>query len=209
MKCYIVRHGETEGNVAHIHQKGETPLNERGIQQAKALATRFSTVPIDRILTSPLLRAQQTAQIIAKVRALPIQVSDYLSERRYPSEFIDKAPGDIAIQKIMEQIEAHYTQKEWHYSDEENFNDFDKRGKKALGYLESFSADRNVVVVTHGFMVSMLLLQMMTNKNVGPLDYRQFAHFAVTTTTGITLCEYAPLRGWKLITYNDHAHLLE
>ena len=64
---YIVRHGETAGNVSQLIQGiTNSQLNARGRKQALALGRglRASGLMIDRVVASDLLRAQETAQQI-------------------------------------------------------------------------------------------------------------------------------------------------
>lgn len=65
MRIYLVRHGETVLNQKGCYYgKTETALSSRGREQAKKLGTFFKDVPILRIVTSPRLRAVETAGII-------------------------------------------------------------------------------------------------------------------------------------------------
>ncbi|MDR0469551.1 MAG: histidine phosphatase family protein, partial [Peptococcaceae bacterium] len=75
-KIYIMRHGETDWNKARRFQ-GQTdiPLNEEGKRQAAALAAALKDVlPFDRIVTSDLVRAMETARIMSEGFQTPIQV---------------------------------------------------------------------------------------------------------------------------------------
>ena len=66
---YLIRHGETDANVAGVWQGStDSPLNARGEAQARALARRLAdeALPITAIYTSPLQRARQTAENIAR-----------------------------------------------------------------------------------------------------------------------------------------------
>lgn len=62
---YIVRHGQTEWNVSKRLQ-GHKPitLNEKGREEAKTLAEKIKDLDFDRIISSDLLRAKETAEII-------------------------------------------------------------------------------------------------------------------------------------------------
>lgn len=63
---YIVRHGQTELNSRQVLQgRSDYPLNETGIRQAEEAAERLGDVAFSRVYTSPLVRAVQTAQILA------------------------------------------------------------------------------------------------------------------------------------------------
>ena len=63
---YIIRHGKTGMNSAHALQgRSDCLLNEEGVRQAEAAAAALSGVRFSRVFTSPLIRAVQTARIVA------------------------------------------------------------------------------------------------------------------------------------------------
>ena len=63
---YIVRHGQTEmNNRKALQGRSDHPLDETGIAQAQAAAEKLAGIRFDRVYTSPLIRAIQTAKIIA------------------------------------------------------------------------------------------------------------------------------------------------
>lgn len=63
---YIIRHGKTELNRANILQgRSDHPLNDEGVLQAKTAADQLKDVRFDHVFSSPLIRAVQTARIIA------------------------------------------------------------------------------------------------------------------------------------------------
>ena len=73
MNFYFTRHGETEWNVKKkIQGTTDIPLDEKGIQQAKRLAEtllekqRNGELHLDRVYTSPQLRAAETARFSAE-----------------------------------------------------------------------------------------------------------------------------------------------
>jgi probable phosphoglycerate mutase len=70
----LVRHGQTDWNLAHRWQGHvDIPLNETGRRQARLLARRLETLPIKAIYTSDLIRASETANIVAEpLGILPI-----------------------------------------------------------------------------------------------------------------------------------------
>ena len=63
---YIIRHGQTELNSRHVLQgRSDLPLNEKGIEQAEEAAGVLREVRFHKVYSSPLIRAVQTAEIIA------------------------------------------------------------------------------------------------------------------------------------------------
>ncbi len=78
----LTRHGLPDaGETAWLGSQLDVGLRPEGRQQAEALAGRLRGVRIDRIIASPMLRALETAQIIATGR--PIEVDERLRERDY------------------------------------------------------------------------------------------------------------------------------
>ena len=88
---YIIRHGQTELNTKMLMQgRSDHPLNETGLTQAEEAAGRFAAmgVKIDKVYSSPLIRALQTAKAIAPEAELVID--DRLIEMDYgPYEGMD------------------------------------------------------------------------------------------------------------------------
>ena len=63
---YIIRHGQTDLNQRQILQgRSNYPLNEDGLEQARTAAGRLANIHFEHVYSSPLLRALQTARIIA------------------------------------------------------------------------------------------------------------------------------------------------
>jgi broad specificity phosphatase PhoE len=83
MSLLLIRHGETALNAARVMQPPDTPLSERGLAQAEALAQRLKTAGLAAIVASDLPRALQTAQAIARATGLPITTSALLHERNF------------------------------------------------------------------------------------------------------------------------------
>ena len=90
---YIIRHGQTEKNRANVLQgRSDIPLNDSGRQQAEEVKDRFikAGIHFDLVYTSPLIRAVQTAEIIAE--GIPQLKDDRLIEMDYgPYEGMDLA----------------------------------------------------------------------------------------------------------------------
>ena len=75
MKLYVTRHGETAWNRENIVcGVTDIPLNETGMEQAKATAQKLRETPLDRVIVSPLLRARAAAALLrpGRGRALGI-----------------------------------------------------------------------------------------------------------------------------------------
>ncbi|NNH74024.1 histidine phosphatase family protein [Nocardia uniformis] len=80
-KLILVRHGETEGNVAKIldTRLPGLPLTERGVAQAKTFGAALTTRP-RRLFSSEALRARQTGGCIEAATGVPLEVLEGLQE---------------------------------------------------------------------------------------------------------------------------------
>lgn len=207
MKVYFVRHGESELNATGTHQQAHTPLSEKGRLQAKNVAERMRHLPIDHIYASDYERAKQTAEIINEVLQKELTFTDLLRERRRPSEIQGQHIDDPKVLKIQQAIQDHRDDFQWHYSDEENFFDVKTRAEKFISLLQSETKE-NIAVVTHGGISRFIISLLMFGDNLTPQLFNQFYNFMKMTNTGITVCEYKD-EMWKLLTWNDYAHLGE
>jgi alpha-ribazole phosphatase len=85
MKIILVRHGESEANVAHVINDDpmrQVNLTERGRAQAEAAAERLRAVRFTHAYASEFPRAQQTAALILPYHACPLYIDARLNERR-------------------------------------------------------------------------------------------------------------------------------
>jgi broad specificity phosphatase PhoE len=82
LNLLMTRHGLPDvGETVWLGSQLDVPLRTEGRAQAEALARRLAGVRIDRVFSSPMLRALETAQIVATGR--PVEVDDRLRERDY------------------------------------------------------------------------------------------------------------------------------
>ena len=80
---FLIRHGETAGNAARIVQLPDIPLSPRGLAQAERLAQRLAREGVAQILSSDLLRARQTAEVLQRATDAPLAFEPLLHERNF------------------------------------------------------------------------------------------------------------------------------
>jgi broad specificity phosphatase PhoE len=81
----LTRHGHTDRSEPeqYLGQRLPATLSARGRKDARALGRRLATVPIDRVLSSPLPRAVDTAGILVKSRGINVELDERLTELDY------------------------------------------------------------------------------------------------------------------------------
>ena len=140
MKVYLVRHGEVNHNLYKLYNREDEYLNETGIKQAEELREKIKNIKYDFIISSPLSRARQTADII-NVDNKNIVIDDRLKERD---------PGSLSGQPL----EVTNREEYWNYyatiqyGTSENIKEFFNRVYNFLDELKTKDY-KNVLIVAH------------------------------------------------------------
>ena len=149
MNLLLIRHGETALNVARVLQPADTPLSERGVAQAEALAQRLAAMPVVAIVSSDLPRALRTAQAIAAATGAPIETTALLQERNF-GDWRGRPYDGLAVDPLT-LAEAP--------PNGESAAQFEQRVAAAFAHVLARQAGHRglVAVVTHGLVIRALL----------------------------------------------------
>ena len=203
---YFVRHGESESNVDHIHRRGETQLTDAGRAQAAIVAERIERIGVDALITSPYVRARDTAAAISARIGLPAEPNELLTEWELPTIINGRHRDDPVAEEVRQAISAAVDDPDYRYEDEETFTEFSARAAAAIRSLMEHPAER-LCVVTHGGFLRALIGTMLYGGEFTKKDfYAMLRHFA-TTNTGITYVRLEDeAHGWQLVSWNDQSH---
>ena len=149
----LVRHGETDWNVlGKLQGRTDIPLNESGILQAEECSEFLKSLQWDVIITSPLKRAKQTAEIINKNLNLSlIEMKDFL-ERDY-----GKAEGMLLEERI-----AAFPKKS--YPVQEDRLTLNNRVMLGIQEIHQRYAGSNILLVAHGAVINAILADLSKGK---------------------------------------------
>ena len=143
MNIYFVRHGQTDWNLQKkLQGLADIPLNDTGKKQAKDLQSQLADKEIDLIITSPLQRAVETANIINEKNNLPIMKAEGLHERDF-GEFEGLIKGEWYR-------DFWNWNKNLRYEKAENVQDFSKRINDELDNIITKYKGKNILIVAHG-----------------------------------------------------------
>ena len=143
MKLFVARHGETSWNALNrVCGRTDLPLTENGLRQAQLLADRTEKLKIDLIISSPMLRARQTAMPAAQRLGLPVLTDERLIEQNYGIyEGVDrKDPGFLGNKR----------QFAYRYPGGESMMDVAYRVYSLIEELKVKHSDKNVLLVCPG-----------------------------------------------------------
>jgi len=195
-KLSIVRHGETSANTGGVwHGSTDTPLSDRGREQAKAVGAHFGSQPgpFHHVYASPLQRARHTAEAIANVLELEIREEPRLTEfdlgswegKSYQSLYTDYKLWD----KMKEDP---------HFADHggESPRQVVDRYVGALRDIATAHPGENVVVVGHGGALSMAIAELIEGVYT--------AWGKVMTNCGVTDLWFEPEPRIERFNFTDH-----
>lgn len=95
----LVRHGQTASSARHAYSgRSDIALTDAGREQALQAARALTGARVDAVISSPLIRARDTAQAIADAADAPLRIDDRLTEVDYgPFEGLDRAEAGERI----------------------------------------------------------------------------------------------------------------
>lgn len=162
MRLWLVRHGETEANVAGLYSgHAPTPLTRRGVAQAQTLNTLLSQVPFEQVLCSELERAQHTARLVLQGRELPLQVKPELNEMFF-GDWEMRHHRDLA----REDAENYAIWcNDWQNAtptNGEGFQAFSQRVERFIAQLADYKDSQNLLVVSHQGVLSVLVARLLS-----------------------------------------------
>lgn len=161
----FIRHGEIESNLRHAYVGWtDKPLTENGREQAKYVAKRLKNVKFDAIYTSPLIRAKETAKIIADSCHTEVIEEERLKEWNFG--IFDDYNGEEIKEKFP--LEYQKWQKDfWHYKipGGENAAEVYERNVSAIGdIIKRHPEGGKICVVSHLCVLRNIFTNMLGMK---------------------------------------------
>jgi broad specificity phosphatase PhoE len=200
MRLILVRHGETESNRLGLALgRADVPLNERGRWQAERLALALASEPLVAVYSSPLARALETAQAIAEVHSLDVQVEAGLIEMDIGqaegltfSEMRERFPG---LLEVWAGPEGPFQP----LPGGERLVDVQQRAWDAVGRIAARHPGEVACAVTHNFVILTVLATVM---KISLADFRRLRH----AVGAISELDITPARA-RIVRLNDTCHL--
>jgi broad specificity phosphatase PhoE len=156
VKVFFVRHGEGLDDIYNEYGGwSDRELSPKGTKVAFELSKKLKQEGIDfkLVLTSPLKRAHQTAQIISENLECRLEDCAYLKERNTYG-LLSGVNKEIAQKEYPKLVEA-YDNGEF-IPGGEKYSDFKLRVKALLNYLRSLN-EAQIICVTHGYLMTTIM----------------------------------------------------
>ena len=202
-RIYIVRHCEAVGNIKRIFQ-GHTDLDitELGAKQLEALQNRFGDIKLDRVFSSPLIRAKKTGLAIIGEKNIPLEINDGLIEinggviegkeyavvyNQFPDfkEMWTNHPEDFAPENGETMLYAY------------------ERIWETILNIAKENKGKTIACATHGGVTRCLNCRLEKN-DISKMNEIPFGY-----NTAVTLIEFDDNLNFKVIFYDDASHITD
>jgi len=199
----LLRHGTTDANESGLFLgQTDVPINACGQAEANALAARLQDIPIDRIVSSDLARARETAETICLAHRTPLELQTDRRLREMHLGDLEMAPAKEVHEKHPQLIQR-WLQDPQHVRmpgpDAESLLDVQTRAWEAIHERVQAEPGTHLAFVTHTFTLLTVLCRALG------FDIAHFRRFHVDRASVSTL-EWRPT-GPVLRVFNDTAHL--
>ncbi|MET3806124.1 putative phosphoglycerate mutase [Nakamurella sp. UYEF19] len=153
----LLRHGRSTANVAGV-LAGRTPgvsLDDKGREQAEAVATRLAGITLDALISSPMDRCQQTVAPLAAASGLAVRLEPRLAEVDY-GDWTGRALKDLSGEELWRTVQGHPSAAVFPGGE-----GLAAVGMRAVGAIRELSAeygpDAVILVCSHGDVIKAIL----------------------------------------------------
>ena len=160
MIAHFIRHGESVSNAAPGRDLSDAEgdrLTERGHAQAALAAQHLGNLRIDRLWSSPLRRAQETAAPIAEALGLEVEIHDDLQELREGDAHYELNGEEQRLARWSARMTANHDDPTAAPPGGESFADMLARVERVKALLLEHSEHR-VLAVSHGILLRFLFV---------------------------------------------------
>lgn len=202
---YLIRHGQAISATQNV--VGNTRLSPLGITQAERLRDRLAAtheIQADVLISSTMLRARHTAEIVAPALHLPIIFDEELEEWRdgdaegmSEEEYITLFRSIPFEQRALRRV----------IPTSESWAEFHLRIASAIHHVLSEYENKSIVIICHGGVIESTFLMFF---GINTLSFSR-SFFGHTRNTSITHWRKMHMEGfppmWSLDYYNDFTHI--
>jgi len=165
MKIYLIRHGQTTGDVENRYGGAyDDELSNKGKIQADELAAKLGNSGIEILFCSPMIRARQTAEILKTKLNCEIKTIENLKERNKNGLLtgMTKDEAKIKYPKLVEKLQDYRNQ----ISGAESQKDFVDRIKKAFMEVTGVKNYSVIGIVTHGMPIWAIFSDILNDNGI-------------------------------------------
>jgi len=154
MDVYVMRHGETEANVAELLLgREDSPFTDAGWRQPVEVARLLNTHPLACIYSSPMARTRRTAELVLKTLGRPIELRTEMALAEIDAgEFTG-----LTFSEVRSQLSHDAVLGQFRYPGGESWAEVQRRAVDFVLELEERHVEESVLLVTHAGVIAGLV----------------------------------------------------
>jgi len=197
----LLRHGESQGNFEGRHQgQADFPLTDRGRAQSQALLERWKseTREFDLVISSPLTRAQETAEIIASGLNIALELDSLWMER---DNGLMAGLSEEEVRETLPQQPFIHPYLAIGQTGESQWELYLRAGKAVQSILNR--PPGSYLIVSHGGLLNMFFYAIL---GIAPQPNFHGPRFRFNNSAFATLSYNPTSHRWYVLGVNDHTH---
>lgn len=197
---YLVRHAEAEGNLYRIlHGQYNSTVTPQGYRQLSALKRRFLKIPLDRVYSSDLFRAQTTAAALSVPKGLTTILTPGLREI-HAGAWEARTWAELAREEPEMNYYFNKAPDLWHAEGSETFAQVRDRVVRTIQSIAAENPGGTVACVSHGAALRTLLgtLQGLSLREIGATGHGDNTAVSILEAEGDQL---------RVVRRDDASHL--
>jgi len=199
----LLRHGESQGNYEGRHQgQAEFPLTDLGKKQVQALVNRWIVEQkvFNLVISSPLRRARETAEIISSALSIPLEFDSLWMER---DNGLMKGLSPEEVRETLPQPDFVHPYQPIGQTGESQWELYLRAGKAVQSLINR--PPGCYLVVSHGALLNMFFYAIL---GIAPQPNFHGPRFRFSNSAFASL-QYNPRsHRWYVLGVNDHSHLI-
>lgn len=192
MELYLIRHGQTTGDIEdRFGGDYDDHLTDEGKAQSKQLAEKLKNKNIEIIFSSPRIRAQETAKIVADMFNISIQTVENIRERNAYGILTGmiKSEAKVKYPKEFEEVKSYKNTT----TGAEEYEHFKKR---ILSAFDKITSENNstIAIITHGGPISCFFREVLGKeifglKDCGIVELEKSGDYRIVNVDGLMIKE--------------------
>lgn len=196
LEFLLIRHGQTDWNVGQmVMGRQPIPLNDKGREQARDLGAFLAGAGLSRVITSPVLRALETARIIAQAAGgVAVEEEEGLSEIDY-GEWVNLSFAELLTRHCETWRRYREDPNDLVLPGGESMAEVVARVAGVIDRVRTAQPDGRVALVSHADIIKIALLHLLG------LELKTILKLSIDNCA-MLLVRFTPELGPRLVLYN-------
>lgn len=162
---YIVRHGQSEGNVDHVAGGPDPKLTALGQKQIRNVKKKLKNISFDAIFSSDMTRAIQTAEILNTERKLAIATHKVLRERHFGNFYDGKNHQEIMhyLDILHQKFKDMSDDEVWVHKEVADMESYEEASTRFITFLREVAVGyqgKTLLIIGHGNLMRSFLVKL-------------------------------------------------